>query len=75
MIKFVFLYLYTREEIFEATKRYVQRFSLKNYNYMQIAHYFIEKQGVGSSLEAECESLKKDSSKPFESPKYGGDVR
>lgn len=57
MIKFVNEYDYTIEQIFEATRIYVERFSQKGYAYMQLAHFFIKKQGVGSNLAAECESL------------------
>lgn len=58
MIKFVDSNDYTKEEIFKATKNYVERFSLRGYNYMQMAHYFIEKQGAGSTLSSECEGLR-----------------
>ena len=57
MIKFVNSNDYSIEQIFQATRDYVERFSLKGYAYMQLAHYFIEKKGVGSSLNAECEGL------------------
>ncbi len=43
MIKFVNTQDYTLEQIFEATRDYVERFSLKGYAYMQLAHYFIDK--------------------------------
>jgi hypothetical protein len=58
MSKFVDSTKYSEEEIFQATKNYVEKFRIKGYNYMQQAHNFIEKKGVGSTLESECESLK-----------------
>lgn len=70
MLKFVALYDFTKEEIFQATKKYVERFSVRGYNYMQQAHYFIDKKDAGSSLASECETLKE--SKPqSETTSYG----
>ena len=70
MLKFVTLYDFTKEEIFQATKKYVERFSVRGYNYMQQAHYFIDKKDAGSSLASECETLKE--SKPqSETTSYG----
>jgi len=70
MTKFVSIYNYTREEIFKATQNYIQKFAIKGYMYMQLAHYFIDKQGVGSSLASECEALKE---KPIKvETGYGG---
>ena len=63
MTKFVASYPYSKEEIFEATKRYVERFSFRGYSYMQQAHYFIDKKEVGSTLASECEGLKEAKSK------------
>lgn len=62
MIKFVNNYDYSKEEIFQATKRYIDRFAVKGYNYMQQAHYFIEKKDAGSTLASECETLKESKS-------------
>lgn len=72
MTKFVATYKYSREEIFEATKRYVERFSVKGYKYMQMAHFFIEKKDVGSNLASECENLKE--TKTEKTILYGGRV-
>lgn len=44
---------YTKEQILEATKRYISDFQKANYAYMKIAPYFIEKGGV-STLEDYC---------------------
>lgn len=75
MIKFVNTHDYTLEQIFEATRDYVERFSLKGYAYMQLAHYFIQKQGVGSTLSAECEGLaEKSSNTKQEGKDYGRSV-
>lgn len=74
MIKFVNTYKYTTEQIFQATKNYVERFSLKGYEFMQQAHYFIDKKGVGSTLNAECEGLKDDKGTKPEGSNYGGEV-
>lgn len=73
MTKFVNQYPYTREEIFQATKRYVERFAIRGYNYMQQAHYFIEKQGVGSNLASECEDIRSKPA-PKQESGYGGEV-
>lgn len=71
MIKFVDSYDFTKEEIFEATRQYVQRFAIRGYNYMQQAHYFIEKKDSGSTLASECEGLKEQSDKPSKGPRHG----
>lgn len=73
MIKFVASYPFSKEEIFEATKRYIERFSVRGYLYMQQAHYFIEKKETGSNLASECESLK-ETQILTESTNYGGKV-
>jgi len=73
MIKFADLYPFTREEIFKATTLYVKRFSLKGYAYMQLAHFFIEKQNVGSTLASECEGLRENPVENQEST-YGRDI-
>jgi len=67
MTKFAELYPeFTKEEIFQATKNYVDKFAIRGYNYMQQAHYFIEKKDSGSTLASECEGLKEkdEQSKP-----------
>jgi len=75
MIKFVNTHDYTLEQIFQATRDYVERFSQKGYAYMQLAHYFIQKKGVGSTLSAECEGLAENSSNTKEEGKdYGRSV-
>jgi hypothetical protein len=74
MTKFVASNNYTEEEIFQATRNYVERFALKGYMYMQQAHYFIEKQGAGSSLASECEALKENSNSSKSNKNYGGTV-
>ena len=74
IIKFVNSHYYSIDEIFQATRDYVERFSLKGYAYMQQAHYFIEKRGVGSSLSAECEGLAEKSNKIEEGENYGRSV-
>ena len=61
----------TKEEIFEATKGYVQRFATKGYNYMMMAHYFIQKQGVGSTLNSEIEGLAETQKLSEEKEAYG----
>ena len=75
MIKFVNTQDYTLEQIFKATRDYVERFSLRGYAYMQQAHYFIQKRGVGSTLSAECEGLaEKSSNTTKEGKDYGRSV-
>ena len=73
MLKFVATYEYSKEEIFEATRRYVERFAVRGYTYMQQAHYFIEKKDAGSNLASECETLRE---KPNEEKIriYGGTI-
>ena len=75
MIKFVNTHDYSLQQIFQATTDYVERFSLKGYAYMQLAHYFIEKRGVGSTLSAECEGLTEKQDSPNEKGKdYGRSI-
>jgi len=74
MIKFVTHYKFSKEEIFEATRRYVERFSTRGFMYMEQAHYFIEKKDRGSSLATECESLKETQTLQPEEPNYGRSV-
>jgi hypothetical protein len=52
---------FTNEQIIEAAKRYVNRKKNEGYNYMQLATYFIEKNGM-STLASECSN---DSSEPI----------
>ena len=46
----------TQEQIMEATKRYISRCK-SNKGFMMLAHYFINKEGVGSTLLTEIENL------------------
>lgn len=46
---------YSKEQIFNATQRYINRCT-RSGAYMLQAHYFIEKEGVGSTLATELES-------------------
>lgn len=46
----------SKEEIIIATKKYVERYKLKNFTYMKQAHFFIEKEGL-STLASEIESI------------------
>lgn len=72
MTKFVESYDFTKEEIFQATKNYVDKFAIRGYAYMQQAHYFIDKKDSGSSLAAECEGLREQGVEPVnKEPKYG----
>ena len=48
---------FTKEQIFDATKRYITR-CMSSGSYMLLAHYFIEKEGVGSTLSTELENTK-----------------
>ena len=65
MTKFVDAYDFTKEEIFKATKNYVDKFALRGYMYMQQAHYFIEKKDSGSSLASECEGVRENKDLPI----------
>lgn len=72
MTKFVEQYDFTKEEIFQATKNYVDKFALKGYMYMQQAHYFIDKKDSGSSLASECEGVQERVDNPVkERSDYG----
>lgn len=71
MTKFVEQNDFTREEIFKATKQYVERFAVRGYNYMQQAHYFIEKKETGSTLASECEGLREQGEQVDKEPKHG----
>jgi len=76
MVKFVDSYDFTKEDIFQATKNYVDKFAIRGYAYMQQAHFFIEKKDVGSTLASECESLSEQKSQTTsKEPGYGRGVR
>lgn len=47
---------YTKETIIKATQNYINRCEHNGYQYMKIAPYFIEKDGV-SMLAGECEAI------------------
>lgn len=57
MQSFIRNYNYTQEEILNATKIMVNRFKLKNYEFMPQAHYFIEKSRV-SQLKQFCDMVR-----------------
>lgn len=61
----------SEEDIFKATKEYVERFAMKGYAFMQQAHYFIMKESVGSTLESEIESMKERKDAGPQKPQYG----
>lgn len=48
---------YDKEIIMRATKDYVNYYRMKQWNYMQVAHYFISKNEV-SNLASNCEDIK-----------------
>jgi len=60
-------YDYNWETIFDATKKYVEEYSLKNYEFMRTSQYFIRKQNLDKSFESDlatyCDMLNEDSSK------------
>ena len=56
MIKFLKVRKYTKKQIFEATKNYVDRKAKENYSYMMKAEYFIEKDNI-SALATECANI------------------
>lgn len=51
---------YNRELILNATKAYIQKKQSEGFQYMSLAHNFIEKDGT-SQLEAECEDYNEGS--------------
>jgi len=71
MIKFVDSNDFSEEEIFKATKNYVDRFAIRGYAYMQQAHYFIHKRETGSALVSECEGLGEQSEQSKQGSDYG----
>jgi hypothetical protein len=71
MTKFVNQYDFTKEEIFKATKHYVNRFAIRGYNYMQQSHYFIDKKDSGSNLASECEAIREQGEQPVKKPNHG----
>lgn len=48
----------TKEQIFEATKIYVERLRRANWSYMMLATYFIDKEERGSTLAMEIDNLR-----------------
>jgi len=54
--KFLKKHNYTHQQILQATSNYIKRKESENWNYIQRAVYFIEKDKV-SSLAAECDGL------------------
>lgn len=54
---------YSKEEIMNATKIIINRFKLKDYEFMPLAHYMIEKNRV-SSLKQYCDMVKDGVMKP-----------
>lgn len=48
--------LFTRDIILKATNDYIDYMRMKNYAYMSLAHYFINKDGM-SILAGQCEAL------------------
>jgi hypothetical protein len=46
-------YDYEWDIILKATERYVDEYSIRNYEYMRTAQYFIRKQNIDKSFESE----------------------
>ena len=46
-------YSYDWKVIYEATKKYVEEYKMKNYEYMRTSQYFIRKQNVDKSFESD----------------------
>jgi hypothetical protein len=46
-------YNYDWKVIYEATKKYVEEYKMKNYEYMRTSQYFIRKQNVDKSFESD----------------------
>jgi len=55
-------YSYSWEEIIKATEKYVDEFSIRNYQFMRNSQYFIRKQNIDKSYESDlatyCELIK-----------------
>lgn len=56
MKRFIKTYGYDKDTIMEATKNYVRDKQRQGYAYMQVAHYFIMKNGA-STLASACDNL------------------
>jgi len=50
-------YDYSKDTIIKATEAYVKVKKRENFNYMMVFTYFIEKQGVGSTLASYCQAI------------------
>lgn len=50
-------YSYSKDTIIKATEAYVQVKKKENFKYMMVFTYFIDKQGVGSTLASYCEAI------------------
>jgi hypothetical protein len=74
MLWFFNNYQFSAEQVIEATRRYVERYKERNYQYMRNASYFIYKEDrnkiKSSLLSEECESL----DQPEESATFGVDA-
>ena len=59
-------YEYDWKTIIEATKKYVQEYEMKNYEYMRTSQYFIRKQNPDKSFESDlatyCDMIQDGSS-------------
>jgi len=59
-------YDYEWKDIYDATKKYVQEYEMKNYEYMRTSQYFIRKQSSDKSFESDlatyCDMLNEGSS-------------
>lgn len=58
--KFTKSHKYTKDQILEATRRYIERKRMENWSFMKTASYFISKDNT-SVLGAECEALEQNS--------------
>lgn len=59
MMRFLKTYPYSKEEIIEATRKYLKDQEKENYAYTKVAQYLIEKDGV-SALAGLCEAFLED---------------
>lgn len=59
-------YDYEWKDIYDATKKYVQEYEMKNYEYMRTSQYFIRKQSLDKSFESDlatyCDMLNESGS-------------
>jgi hypothetical protein len=71
MKRFFKQYPYSKEDVFEVTKHYLQIKQNEGWKGIQLAHYFIDKEGL-SNLAMYCKN--KDTKKPSDGSSFSRDL-